>query len=182
MFGMIPNLAKESAVAAFENSPGGMFKSFVTGKDVGRSPAEVVKRALDGDNMMQDLSDQLGRDADTLWNSLAKRNKKAMERAAEIGAGELIDVMTPKILENITTEIPEWLKLNTTGESVDLIDKPIDGSSWESSAFDVNSQQARGLSMGGSYIDDEGKEQVTLLTAIKDILKQASTNGSLVWS
>jgi hypothetical protein len=48
--------------------------------------------------------------------------------------------------------------------------------------LDVNDMQRRGLGMGGETVAKEAQKQVSLLQEIRDVLKRASTDGSLNWT
>lgn len=110
-------------------------------------------------------------------------------------------------LKDFTETIPDMLKLRpelvagmTMEESgipgmAGIIDAirasvaPIEGqeptaraADFKETQFDVNELQARGLGYGGENIAKEANRQVSLLTEIRDVLKLASTDGTLNWN
>lgn len=52
---------------------------------------------------------------------------------------------------------------------------------WESGRYDVNEMQARGLANGATMVSEKEDEQISLLTAIRDAIREAARNREPVW-
>lgn len=91
-----------------------------------------------------------------------------LEESGIPGVASMIDAVMASLapVENAKRETPQ------AGSSADFA----------APAFEVNEMQRRGLGFGGETIAKEAARQVSLLTEIRDVLKRASTDGSLNWT
>jgi hypothetical protein len=89
-----------------------------------------------------------------------------MEESGIPGMAGIIDAIAASVAP------PEETEEQRKREIVDVAD----------TQFEVNELQARGLGYGGENIAKEANRQVSLLTEIRDVLKLASTDGTLNWT
>ena len=125
-----------------------------------------------------ELTDDLQAKIDAIASGNKRRQQERKSKAATYTIP--IDVMSPPPSEGFTMEIPDWLKRNPYANYGDS--QKTQSRNWETSQYNVNDYQSRGLSLdGGMQRMRTEEKKVGLLTSIRDILKKAETDGELVW-
>jgi len=82
---------------------------------------------------------------------------------------------------------PDWMKNDFYRDPYDIeadadIEDTEKDAGFMQTRAEVNAMQARGLSFGATYRDNETKEVKSLLTSIRDALERAETGGVLTWA
>jgi len=108
---------------------------------------------------------------------------KAKKDAAAVDMPAMDGVMTRDVIPSFIEAmegIPALLQRPAGWKPPNAKDDQ-DFRSFDSVSAEVNEMQSRGLGMGSMSVPKEVKDQVSLLTQIRDVLKKASTRGKLVW-
>jgi hypothetical protein len=157
--GTLQNMFKQGLYAAWENSPLGMASALANGKELLRSPKQAYDYAMGAANPFQASIDALQSASDVAWNLASKKRDQKLAAVASKTA-------SPSKPFDITIPAPEKARR-----------------SWESSSYDVNAYQKRGLGLSGmSNATDKENKKIEILQTIRDILKKAQTDGELRWA
>jgi len=108
---------------------------------------------------------QLLEDSKILFAELDKRQKRSKEQAA---AEPPKPIVPPEVFPISVT--PAIQSAPDIAEAVKM------GRDWQSSSYDVNAYQRRGLSLDGTSVAGAESKQETLLSQIRDILKVMERN------
>jgi hypothetical protein len=132
-----------------------------------------VEENLTAGSEIQDRINEILASARTTRSDRAIRNSLGPGTGATIDAPEPPKWLTDGFFDNPAFDM-------TKGITIDESDSG-NKSLWEESSASVNEMQARGLAQGGVF-DKSGRDQVSLLTTIRDTLKKIETGGLGTWA
>lgn len=176
--GNLENLFKQGLYAAYENTIG-LPSAIINGKELMRSPGQAWDYAMGAANPFQASIDALQSSSDVQWN-LKSKQRDAKLAALANQPGDARKKFNGRALEpepEPELKYPRELKLPVERDLKQKRDP------WESSNYDTNAYQKRGLGLSGmGTITTKEDKKIELLSTIRDILKKAQTDGELRWA
>ena len=133
---------------------------------------DAMQAAVDFDDVLQELI--ANAKADIQRGSAEKKADAKADESTRFRAEDFIVPNIGGILEEMQGKMKDVMK----GGDMPEPDKK--SASWQSSSYDVNDFQKRGLSFSkNGGLETKADKQVTLLTEIKDIIRRAESDGTL---